>query len=109
MTNSKQKGKRGELKVVHKFKEHGFDNAHRSEQFCGKGESAADVEGVDGLHIEVKQGYKYSKIYEFREQAERDCNDGRIPVVACRMDRKKWLAVLDLDDFIELWKGVKCE
>ena len=32
--NSKAKGKRGELEVVHKFKEHGFD-CNRTAQFKG--------------------------------------------------------------------------
>ena len=101
----RDKGKRGESEVVHIFKGFGFGDAHRSQQFCGRGESSADVVGIDGLHLEVKLGYKYSKIYEFREQAERDAEGSdNIPVVCCRMDRKPWLAVLDLDDFIAIWQ-----
>ena len=101
----REKGKRGELEVKNIFASHGFEDAHRSQQFSGKGESSADVVGVDGLHLEVKLGYSYKTIYDFREQAERDCSDCDIPVVCCRMDRHKWLAVLDLDDFIEIWRS----
>jgi len=107
MTNSKQKGSRGERECRDKFRQHGFENAFRSQQFSGKGVSSADVEGIPGLHIECKVGYRYDTIYKFRQQAESDCDDGRLPVVCCKMDRKKWLAVLDLDDFIELWKEAK--
>lgn len=103
--SQRTKGKVGERQVVQVFKEHGFPNAHRSQQFSGKGESSADVVGVDGLHLEVKLGYSYKTIYDFREQAERDCDEGNIPVVCCRMDNHKWLAVLDLDDFIEIWRN----
>ena len=103
--SQREKGKLGERSIANLFKAHGFENAHRSQQHSGKGESSADVVGVDGLHLEVKLGYKYSKIYEFREQAERDSEgSGNIPVVCCRMDRQPWLAVLDLEDFISIYK-----
>lgn len=105
--NSKQKGSRGELECRNVWREHGYVDAHRSQQFSGKGESAADVEGIDPrLHIEAKLGYAYKIIYDFMEQAERDAKTGQIPIVNCRMDRQKWLCVLNLDDFIELWKKV---
>lgn len=103
MTNSRDKGKRGEREIVKLLKAHGYEDAHRSQQFCGKGESAADVEGVEGLHVEVKLGYKYGKIYDFLEQAERDAGDN-FPVVFCRMDGRKWLAVTDAERFIKLWQ-----
>lgn len=108
MTNSKQKGSRGERECRDVWKKHGYENAHRSQQFCGKGESAADLEGIDpGLHVECKSGYSYKRIYEFLEQAERDAKEGQIPVVNCKMDRKKWLCVLSLEDFIEIYKKIK--
>ena len=68
----REKGKRGEIEVKNIFASHGFEDAHRSQQFSGKGESSADVVGVDGLHLEVKLGYSYKTIYDFREQAERE-------------------------------------
>lgn len=107
MTNSKQKGSRGERELRDIWKKHGYAEAHRSQQYSGKGESSADIEGVDPrLHIESKVGYSYKKIYDFMEQAERDAKDGQVPIVNCRMDRKDWLCVLRLEDFIEIWKQV---
>jgi Holliday junction resolvase len=103
--NSKKKGSRGERALRDVWIKHGYTDAHRSQQYSGKGESAADLEGVDPkLHIECKVGYTYKTIYDFMEQATRDAKENQIPVVNCKMDRKEWLCVMRLDDFIELWK-----
>lgn len=107
--SQREKGKRGERQCRDVWKAHGFDETHRSQQFCGRGESAADVVGVDDrLHIECKLGYSYKKIYEFTKQAQEDAKDGQIPIVNCRMDGEKWLCVLSLEDFIRIWKGEIC-
>ena len=103
--NSKKKGSRGERDCRDVWRKHGYEEAHRSQQFSGRGESAADIEGVDPrLHIEVKSGYSYKTVYAFLEQAIRDAKEGQIPIVNCKMDRKEWLCVMRLDDFIEIWK-----
>ena len=103
-TNAKKKGNRGELECRDVWRKHGYADAHRSQQFSGKGESSADLEGVDErLHLEIKLGYQYLQIYKFMEQAKADAKEGQIPIVNCRMDRKEWLCVLRLDDFIEIW------
>lgn len=87
------------------WKKHGYDEAHRSGQFSAKGESSADIEGIDPkLHIECKVGYTFKTIYDWAGQSESDAKAGQTWVVNCKMDRKQWLAVLDLDDFIEIWK-----
>lgn len=88
------------------WKSHGYEDAHRSQQYSGKGESSADIEGVDPrLHIECKVGYNgYSRLYQFLGQAIRDAKEGQIPIVNCKMDRKEWLCVMRLEDFIEMWK-----
>lgn len=107
--NAKKKGSRGERECCDVWKRHGFENAHRSQQFSGRGESAADIEGVHpDVHIECKVGYNgYARLYGFLDQAKRDAKDGQVPVVNCRMDRKEWLCVLRLDDFIEIFKRAK--
>lgn len=88
------------------WKKHGYEDAHRSQQYSGKGESSADIEGIDPrLHIECKVGYTFKTIYDFLEQAKRDAKEGEFPIVNCKMDRKPWLWVCYLDDGIEMWKG----
>ena len=52
---SKDKGKRGEREIANLLKEAGFKNAHRSAQCKGNTGDAADVEGLPGIHIEVKR------------------------------------------------------
>ena len=103
---SRDKGKRGERLLRDVWRSHGYDEAHRSGQFSARGESSADIEGVDPrLHIECKVGYDgYSRLYQFLEQAVRDAKEGQIPIVNCKMDRHEWLCVMRLDDFIEMWK-----
>ena len=108
MTNGKKKGSRGERECRDVWKKHGYKDAHRSQQFSGRGESSADLEGIDSrLHIEVKRGYSYKTIYTFLEQAIQDAKQGETPIVNCKMDRHEWLCVMRLDDFIEMWKEKK--
>ena len=102
--NSKKKGSRGERQCRDVWKKHGYEEAHRSQQYSGRGESSADIEGIDPrLHIEVKSGYSFKTIYTFLEQAISDAKEGQTPIVNCKMDRKEWLCVMRLDDFIDMW------
>ena len=104
MTNSKQKGKRGELELANVLKEYGFD-CRRTAQYNGKENgSLADVVGIDGIHVEVKRvesGLK--KIDDFMEQAIRDSKD-EIPCVFHRRNRCQWLVTMTLKDWVELYK-----
>lgn len=101
--NSKQKGKVGEAEVVHILKEHGFEDARRTAQYCGMSGDAADVIGLPGFHLEVKRQERLS-IWDWIEQAERDHKEGTIPIVVFRKSRKKWQVCLDFEQFLELIK-----
>ena len=105
MTNSKQKGKRGELELANELKKYGFD-ARRTAQYNGKENgSLADVVGLDGIHVEVKRvesGLK--KIDDFIGQAIRDCKDDETPAVFHRRNRSPWLVTMTLEDWIMLYK-----
>lgn len=110
--NSRRKGKVGELKLVHKLKEFGYE-VRRSQQYAGIN-SDADVVGIEGLHIECKytqMGHGYT--YEWLAQAIRDKRDAEIPVVMHKQVGKnsrgrEWLVTLRLDDFMKIW-GDKIE
>lgn len=99
MTNSKQKGKRGELEVTRILKDHGID-AHRGQQYCGAN-GDADVIGLPGYHLEVKRCENY-QIDKWFEQATSDARDGEVPLVVFRKSRSNWKVVLEFDDFLEL-------
>lgn len=99
--NSKRKGKKGELEVSHIFKNRGYD-ARRGQQFSGGDESPdVIVENFD-WHLEVKFTETFN-LYKAMAQAERDCKDsGKKPLVIHRKNKQKWVAVLDLEHFLDL-------
>lgn len=98
MTNSKQKGKRGELECASVLRELGFDSVRRSVQYNGKGDGLADLIGIDGVHIEVKRD-EHLNIYDAMDQAKGDAKEGETPVVIFRKNNKKWLVAQQIEDW----------
>lgn len=101
MTNSRQKGARGEREVAKILREHGYD-ARRGQQYSGAN-GDADVVGIPGIHIEVKRTESF-RMYEALQQAVRDARGGEKPVVVHRKNDFPWVAVMDLEDFLQLLK-----
>ena len=105
--NSRRKGKDGELRLVKKLKEYGYD-VRRGQQYSGAN-GDADVVGIDHLHIEVKYcANGHGSTYEWIEQSKRDAKADEIPVVMHKKvssaDRgNEWLVTLRLDDFMSMW------
>lgn len=110
MTNSRQKGKAGELSLVHKLKEYGYENVRRSQQYAGINNDADVVGMSDLIHIECKvTDNGHGKSYEWLEQAQGDAREGEVPVVMHRRSSPKvrgkpWLVTMTLDDFILMWR-----
>lgn len=101
----REKGKRGERMVASLFKDYGYD-AHRTAQFKGKTGDAGDVEGVPGLHIEVKFQEKMH-LYDWTEQAVRDSEangKGNKPAVFHKASNKPLLVTMRFEDWIELFR-----
>jgi len=99
MINSKDKGKRGELEIVHILQENGYD-AHRSAQFCGNTGDAPDVVSDFPFHIEVKHQERL-EIDKWWEQASRDAK-GKPPCVIFRKNHQKWKICVDLEEMLKL-------
>jgi len=99
--NSKQKGKRGELDFVNLCKDYGI-NAQRGQQFKGTKDSP-DIIWDLPFHCEIKFTETLNP-YKFYEQACNDCGD-KIPIVAFRKKRKKWLITLSAKDFLKIALG----
>ena len=100
MTNSRRKGKDGELEWANVLKGHGYD-AHRGQQYKGGGDSP-DVTGLPGIHQEVKRTNHF-RLYDALEQSRNDAHDTEIPIVVHRPDRRPWVVVMDAEDFLDLY------
>lgn len=108
--NSKQKGNRREREFAQICRNHGFEDARRTQQFCGNTtEDASDVVGLPYIHCEVK-GTQATSFNQFLKQAKRDSekkNRDEIPVVFYKRNNQPWMAVLDLEDWFEMYKAYR--
>ena len=115
--NSREKGRRGEVEIAHILQEYGY-NTRRGQQFSGAN-GDADVEGLPGIHMEVKR-VEHLNIDKALQQAIRDNYADElkqgidlIPAVFHRSndDRKKdstkgeWKVTLRLKDFMKLYRA----
>lgn len=97
---SRRKGKQGELDLVRFLRTAGFD-ARRGQQFKGTPDSPdVVVRDLPGLHWECKRAETFS-VYPALEQAVDDAG-GALPVVAHRRSRREWIAVLRLEDLLNI-------
>ena len=108
--NSRAKGKVGELEFAHYLKAVPGVEARRGQQFSGGGDSPDVVTNIKGVHWEVKR-VEAGNPYNWLAQAELDADDVDVPfpqrpmpVVAHRKNKRNWIAILGMDDFIDLLK-----
>ena len=99
--NSREKGARGERELASKLREYGYD-CRRGQQYCGAN-GDADVVGLPGIHIEAKRTER-TAMYDWLAQAKRDAREGEIPTVFHRKNDSRWLVIMDLDDWIQIYK-----
>ena len=102
MTNSKQKGARGERELSSKLREYGYQT-RRGQQYCGAN-GDADVVGLPGIHIECKRVERLN-IYDAISQAKADKKRNELGTVFHRKDRSEWLVTMTLDEWMKLYKG----
>jgi Holliday junction resolvase len=94
----RNKGKRGERELARLLTMNGHP-AHRGQQFSGSLDSPDIICPSLPFHIECKRAERIS-IYAALEQAEGDADGSAM--VAHRRNGKPWLAILRLDDLLEL-------
>ena len=102
--NSKRKGKKGELYVVNRFKEEGYD-CNRTAQFKGNTGRADDIEGIDYIHAEVKFVEKLN-LMEAMNQAVRDslASDRKaMPTVFHKKNYHELMITMRFTDWIKLY------
>lgn len=105
--NSKRKGNAGERELCALLAAEGI--AVRNDQRYVGGKDNPDISlemGGRRFHVECKRAERFNA-YEAMEQAMNDANGHRIPVVMHRRNRKQWLVVMNLDNFIDLAKNRK--
>ena len=100
MTNSREKGARGERELARVLRQYGY-NSRRGQQYSGAN-GDADVVGLPGIHIECKRVERLN-IHDAMNQAKRDRRENEIPAVFHRKNNCEWLVTLTLDDFIKIY------
>ena len=102
--NSKDKGKRFERTLARLLREYGYDDARRTNQYCGNTGDASDVVGLPGLHIEAKH-QETMRLYEWMSQAKRDSEGtGRLPAVFHKKNNAEILVTVELDTFMQIYR-----
>lgn len=97
--NSRQKGAQGEREFAAVLKDAGI-LARRGQQFSGGKDSPDVVTDLTGVHFEVKR-VQAGNPYDWLAQAKRD-GVGKLPIVAHRRNGKDWMAILPMDQLIDL-------
>lgn len=114
MTNSRQKGKRGELEFAHLLTDAGFP-ARRGQQFKGGADSPDVICESLPYHWEVKRVQSLN-LHKAMHQAKDEAPPNAPPVVAHRRNGEPWLITMDFQDWIEMarelasweqWKQMK--
>ena len=99
---SRDKGARGEREIASILRDYGYSQAARGCQRQG-GPDSPDVKNLPGIHIEVKRTEKFS-LYDALDQAKRDAESINMPAVFHRRNNHPWVVVMELADWIELYR-----
>ena len=105
--NSRDKGARGERLWRNVLRDAGYGSAQRGQQFAG-GTDSPDVkcEELQDVHWEVKF-VENLNVGKAIEQAIRDADGKKIPIVAHKKKNKPWLITLPADEFIRQFLTVR--
>ena len=99
---SRDKGARGERQFCDVCRTCGYDGVHRTAQRVGKLGGAPDVQGLPGVHVEVKNVERLN-VRDAMEQAMRDAAECDIPIVAHKRNNAPWLITMNALDWFELY------
>lgn len=98
--SQRTKGAAGEREVCAILRDTLGVDAHRNLSQTRDG--GTDI-AVGQFRIECKRRARIGNVYEWLAQSQAACLEpGLTPVVAARADGKKWVAILDFNDFCRL-------
>ncbi|MDE6589806.1 MAG: hypothetical protein K2K53_05590 [Oscillospiraceae bacterium] len=103
--SSQAKGRRAERELAHTFQDYGYPVEVGRAQSYGE---VPDLSGLPGVHIECKR-CEQLRLSEWMAQAERDSQrfqDGA-PAVFFRRSREGWRVVMNLPDWMELYRSYR--
>jgi hypothetical protein len=104
--NSRAKGCRGEREFRDVLRTQGF-TARRGQQFSGSPDSPDVIcKELPNVHWEVKRTQSGNP-YKWLDQAMQDCGLHKMPIVVHKRNGRNWIAILDIDDLIQLLKVAK--
>ena len=101
MTNSRQKGARGEREFAKFLRDRGVQ-ARRGQQFSGSPDSPDVITDLDRYHFEVKR-VESLRLYPAMQQAKDDAGN-KVPIVAHRKNNQGWVVIMSAEDFLKLAK-----
>ena len=105
MTNSRAKGKRGELEARNQVRQHwNAPECIRSAQ--GAGAFAPDLLYAGEVHCEVKNVARLG-CEKYMLQAERDAEEDVLPVVLMKQTRGEWCVMFRLKDSVKFANMIK--
>lgn len=96
----RSKGSRGELALLQVLHRHGWTTARRNWQSGGQG-GGDIVEGIPGVSIECKNAESV-RIWDWWAQTKAAAKPTDMPLLAFKRSRSEWLAVVPLEDLLEL-------
>ncbi len=101
--SSQTKGRRAEQEVSRLLQAQGFEVRPGAPLSFGR---KPDIIGLPGVHIEIKR-HERLEISTWMKQAAEDAErfgDG-LPAVIFRCNRTPWRVVMELEDWLKLYKG----
>lgn len=104
VTNSRRKGKIGELEVVFLLQKYGF-KARRGQQFKGTADSPDVVHNLNPFYIEVKRRQSFN-LYDALDKADGEKPEDHRSIVFHRKNGKRWLISMGAEDFLQIMKDL---
>lgn len=105
--NSREKGKRIERLLASMFTRAGWP-ARRGQQFKGTPDSPDVI--VEDLPLTVEcKGREVWSIYNWIVKVRHEAKPGTLPLLCCKKNHSEFLAIMTLDDFLDLTPFVDWE
>lgn len=100
--NGRNKGARYERELAAAFKDEGFKQARRGQQYSGAN-GDADVVGLPGIHVEAKRVERL-QLQSAMDQAVRDARQDELPTVFHRKNNCETLVTMRLEDWFKIYR-----